>query len=59
MPQLLAIDRAKVRAHFEQRFSAEQMAREYVAIYERLCRRIPTPVLVEEPGLGKETDLLE
>lgn len=59
VPQLLAIDRAKVRAHFEQRFSAEQMAREYVAIYERLCRRIPTPVLVEEPGLGKETDLLE
>jgi glycosyltransferase involved in cell wall biosynthesis len=59
VPQLLAIDRAKVRAHFEQRFSAEQMAREYVAIYERLCRRIPSPVLVEEPGLGPETNLLE
>ena len=31
------LDRNRVRARFEERFSSEAMARRYVAIYERLC----------------------
>jgi glycosyltransferase involved in cell wall biosynthesis len=31
------LDRKRVRARFEERFSSEAMARRYVAIYERLC----------------------
>jgi glycosyltransferase involved in cell wall biosynthesis len=36
-----ALDRAAVRECFEQRFSAERMAAEYLAIYERLARGLP------------------
>jgi glycosyltransferase involved in cell wall biosynthesis len=39
MPQLLMLDRNKVRSQFEQRFSSPQMAREYVAIYRTLCQK--------------------
>jgi glycosyltransferase involved in cell wall biosynthesis len=31
------LDRNRVRARFEERFSSEAMARRYVALYERLC----------------------
>ena len=31
------IDRAACRAAFERRFTAERMARDYVAVYKRLC----------------------
>src|SRR3982751_1104501 len=37
IPQLLSLDRKKVRSRFEQRFSSAQMAREYVSIYQQLC----------------------
>ncbi|UVK37028.1 glycosyltransferase family 4 protein [Mesorhizobium sp. AR10] len=36
VPNLLRLDRRKVRAVFEKRFSAARMARDYVAAYERL-----------------------
>ena len=36
MPQLLMLDRNKVRSQFEQRFSSPQMTREYVGIYQKL-----------------------
>ena len=36
VPGLLQLDRRKVRAVFEKRFSAMRMARDYVAAYERL-----------------------
>ena len=36
VPALLQLDRRKVRAVFEKRFSAMRMARDYVAAYERL-----------------------
>jgi glycosyltransferase involved in cell wall biosynthesis len=32
--RLRELDRRKVRAHFEQRFTAQRMAREYVSHYE-------------------------
>jgi glycosyltransferase involved in cell wall biosynthesis len=37
------IDRKKVRKHFEQRFTADRMAQEYVKIYERLVSRKKAP----------------
>jgi glycosyltransferase involved in cell wall biosynthesis len=39
LPRLLMLDRNKVRSRFEQRFSSAQMARDYVAIYQKLCHR--------------------
>ncbi|MHA6686865.1 glycosyltransferase family 4 protein [Mesorhizobium sp. A556] len=36
MPELLFLDRRNVRAVFEKRFSAQRMARDYVAAYARL-----------------------
>jgi len=52
------IDRAEVRAAFERRFSVERMARDYVAVYERLIADWPrrssrvVPVMAEEPIAG-------
>ena len=37
------IDRKKVRKHFEQHFTADRMAQEYLKIYERLVSRKKTP----------------
>ncbi|TIV00969.1 MAG: glycosyltransferase family 4 protein, partial [Mesorhizobium sp.] len=36
MPGMLRLDRRKVRAVFERRFSAERMTRDYVSAYARL-----------------------
>ena len=36
VPQLLAMERAGVRAAFERRFTAATMARNYLALYARL-----------------------
>jgi len=49
MDRLLALDRAVVRRRFEQRFSAERMAREYLAIYKRLAAKAGTYEAEEEP----------
>ena len=35
MPQLLAMDRRKVRRRFEERFTAERMAHDYVDLYTK------------------------
>jgi glycosyltransferase involved in cell wall biosynthesis len=35
------LDRAAVRRRFEERFSASRMARDYLAIYRRLARKLP------------------
>ena len=39
------LDRSRVRARFEARFTAERMARAYLAIYARLCDRATGRVL--------------
>lgn len=35
LPKVLTLDRRAVRARFEKRFTAERMARDYVALYQR------------------------
>ena len=41
------LDRAAIRARFEERFSAVAMARRYLGIYERLAQVEKTPTLTE------------
>ncbi|MGD9803075.1 MAG: glycosyltransferase family 4 protein [Hyphomicrobiaceae bacterium] len=42
--RVLALDRGRVRRRFEQRFTADRMARDYVKIYQRLIDAEDTPV---------------
>jgi glycosyltransferase involved in cell wall biosynthesis len=53
---LLALDRARVRRRFEQRFTSERMAEDYVKIYRDTMARLPSrkdervhPIVVAEP----------
>jgi glycosyltransferase involved in cell wall biosynthesis len=50
VPRLLALDRRAVRERFEQRFTSQRMARDYVALYETLMHRpaLPTRSTIEE-----------
>jgi glycosyltransferase involved in cell wall biosynthesis len=43
LQRVLALDRARVRRRFEERFVASRMARDYVAIYERQIGQLATP----------------
>jgi glycosyltransferase involved in cell wall biosynthesis len=54
LPEVLALDRRKVRAVFEQRFTARRMATDYVALYRRMLAgqtraRVATPVARRDP----------
>jgi glycosyltransferase involved in cell wall biosynthesis len=42
-----SLDRRRVRLRFEQRFSADRMARDYLSVYESLARIQPPSELVE------------
>jgi glycosyltransferase involved in cell wall biosynthesis len=39
LPQALALDRQRIRRRFEERFSVERMASDYVALYDEVLRR--------------------
>jgi glycosyltransferase involved in cell wall biosynthesis len=49
LPQLLSIDRRGVRRRFEERFSAQRMAKSYLAVYRSLLRQ---PVM-ESTEIGR------
>jgi len=38
VPETLALDRSRIRAEFERRYSARRMAEDYLAVYRRLIR---------------------
>lgn len=42
---VVGLDRARIRAGFEQRFTAQAMAADYVAIYQQLLQPAATPAL--------------
>ncbi|HWK86301.1 MAG TPA: glycosyltransferase family 4 protein [Xanthobacteraceae bacterium] len=42
LPQTLALDRKRIRAVFDERFTAARMARDYVKLYRRLLKK-PAP----------------
>lgn len=46
LPQVLALDRRKVRERFEQRFSAARMATDYAALYHEMLK----PASIASPG---------
>jgi glycosyltransferase involved in cell wall biosynthesis len=50
MPDLLSLDRRRVRATFEERFSASRMARDYVTAYQQL---IGTPTETRDRADGR------
>jgi glycosyltransferase involved in cell wall biosynthesis len=39
LPQVLALDRRRVRRRFEERFTVTRMAKDYVQVYRALLRR--------------------
>jgi glycosyltransferase involved in cell wall biosynthesis len=43
LPALAALDRARVRRRFDERFAASRMAQEYLGVYRSLARRHPVP----------------
>jgi len=53
LPQVMALDRKKVRHRFEQRFSATRMAKDYVKVYRSLLAS-PQFTEPEEAGAGRQ-----
>jgi glycosyltransferase involved in cell wall biosynthesis len=54
LPRALALDRRTIHRRFEQRFSVERMARDYVALYEKvLGRGSALPLVVSAPAAGR------
>jgi glycosyltransferase involved in cell wall biosynthesis len=50
LPQVLKLDRRAVRHRFEERFSVQRMARDYVALYDKaLRRRIADAMVLADP----------
>ena len=49
LPEVIALDRRRIRARFEARFTAERMASDYLEIYRALGRaaRQPAPAHLE------------
>jgi glycosyltransferase involved in cell wall biosynthesis len=41
LPQVLALDRRKVRRRFEERFTATRMTKDYLAVYRALRKHAP------------------
>ena len=52
LPDVLSLDRRAVRKRFEERFSAERMARDYLKVYDSLLR---TPARSEVEDRELET----
>lgn len=50
--QIRALDRAKVRAEFERRFTAERMAHEYVGIYRQVLAAPSRPAKAPNGSAG-------
>lgn len=48
------LDRARVRARFEERFTVERMARDYIEIYARLSSAAATPGFIPTAGRAPE-----
>jgi glycosyltransferase involved in cell wall biosynthesis len=52
MPRLLALPRGKVRTGIERRFDVARMARDYLAVYERLVAERAAPATRDVPDFG-------
>ncbi len=50
--RLPRLERRLIRARFEQRFTAERMAHDYLAAYHALASRLELPQIIPAPGQG-------
>ena len=57
MPELLAMDRRKVRRRFEERFTAERMAHDYVNLYTKQMALAALPTVLGVPSIIKHDDV--
>ena len=56
LPQVMALDRKKVRHRFEQRFSATRMAKDYLKVYRSL---LASPQFTEPEEAGSVSSIAE
>ena len=54
VPRAVALDRRAIRQRFDQRFTAGRMARDYVALYERLLLREPMTLKFADQSASRE-----
>jgi glycosyltransferase involved in cell wall biosynthesis len=54
VPHALALDRNRIRAEFERRFTARRMAQNYVAVYARLMKAHRPAVAVDAAGARQD-----
>lgn len=54
LPEVIALDRRTVRQHFEERFSATRMAKDYVNVYRKLLKQ---STLADAPSLAPPLSL--
>jgi glycosyltransferase involved in cell wall biosynthesis len=52
----VGLDRLAIRRRFEQRFTAERMARDYMALYGEVLRRTPVTAVVRSTGAVVQRD---
>jgi glycosyltransferase involved in cell wall biosynthesis len=50
--RVLALDRGRIRRRFEERFTAERMAKDYAALYLRMLSKLIKPHMPEPPKNG-------
>jgi glycosyltransferase involved in cell wall biosynthesis len=43
LPQMLSLDRRRIRRTFEQRFTSNRMAKDYLRVYRSLLKRVSSP----------------
>ena len=53
VPRAKALDRAAIRRRFEERYSVERMARDYLKLYEALLRRRTMDVVVSSAAIAQ------
>ena len=49
VPLAMQLDRRAIRRRFEERFTAERMARDYLALYQRVLSNAPKAIESERP----------
>ena len=45
VPQMLTLDRRRIRRSFEERFTASRMAKDYLQVYRSLLNRVRSPII--------------
>ena len=57
LPRVFAIDRRAVRRRFEERFTVNRMAKDYLGVYRSLLKRTPTQQRREDDDVGLGVDI--